>query len=384
MNAEFQQILQDSLSAKTFVKLTLSDKKDKKADIKKVLIKQVDLKKGLHLSFVYRHETKDITKNLPITEGIAAISDLLTNDFKQALLFTTQQDFHYTAVGKTKITAQKASCTCAPTLSHDKEKMRLISTENNVYLRELGVCTPEGKVKKDMQDKYRQINKYIELFEGILKDLKKEKEVSIVDMGSGKGYLTFAMYDYLTNTLGMDAKVAGVELRPNLVKDTNALAKKAKFENLTFIEGRIEEVELPAFDALIALHACNTATDDAIYRGIVSGAKLIVCAPCCHKQIRQEISKDNQLKAITKHGILLERQAETLTDAMRSLYLEAYGYKTQVFEFIATEHTPKNVIIAAIKVKDVETPDADKLKEIEDLKRLFGIKEHYLGKVLGL
>lgn len=382
MNTEFKHILDESLTANTFIKLTLSDKKEKKQEIKKVLIKLVDLKKGLHICFVYRYDTKDVTKNLPVAEGVAHIDELLTDSFKQALLFTTTNDYHYTTVGKNKITAQPASCKCAPTHSHDKEKARLIKAENNVYLRELGVCTNEGKVRKDMQDKYRQINKYVELLEGALKDLKKSDALSIVDMGAGKGYLTFAMYDYLTNTLGIDTSIAGVELRPNLVKDGNALAHKAGFDKLKFIEGRIEEVELPHIDVLVALHACNTATDDAIQRGITSGAKLIVCSPCCHKQIRQEISKNNQLSAITKHGILKERQAEIITDTIRALILEAYGYKTQVFEFIATEHTPKNVIITALKQEDVETPNADKLKEVQDIKRVFGIEKHYLETIL--
>ncbi|MDA3854231.1 MAG: SAM-dependent methyltransferase, partial [Bacteroidales bacterium] len=263
-------------------------------------------------------------------------------------------------------------------LTHDKEKNRLIRTEGNVYLKELGVTTAEGKVKKDMQDKFRQINKYIEILDGAIKELKNEKSLHIADMGAGKGYLTFSLYDYLSQSLHIDTTMTGVELRPKLVKDCNAIAQKAGFTQLQFVEGRIENIELPAFDVLVALHACNTATDDAIYRGIVSKAKLIICSPCCHKQVRQEISKDNALSAITKHGILKERQAEIITDAIRALYLEAYGYKTQVFEFIATEHTPKNIIITAIKVKEVTEADPAKLEEVAQLKALLGVKHHYL------
>lgn len=378
MNPEFSFLIQQHINDNTFIKLTISDRRHKKHEISKVLIKLVSLKKGLHLSFVYRYETKDITKNYPVEEGIQNIDALLSQDFKQALLFTTKEDVHYTAMGKTKIKVKKASIKQAPTLSHDKEKKRLISAEGNIYLKELGVTTAEGKVKKDMQDKYRQINKYIEIVDAALKDLKNEKSLHIVDMGAGKGYLTFSLYDYLSQTLKIDTSVTGVELRPNLVKDCNAIAQKAEFRQLNFVEGRIESVELAQLDVLVALHACNTATDDAIYRGIISNAKLIVCSPCCHKQVRQDMAKDNTLSAITKYGILQERQAEIVTDAIRALYLEAYGYKTQVFEFIATEHTPKNIIITALKVKDVKSPDASKLEEVKKLKALLGVEKHYL------
>ncbi len=378
MNAEFKFILIDHLNESTFVKLTLSDKKDKKQDVNKVLIKPVMLKKGLHLSFVYRYDTKDITKNYPTDEGVNQIELLLNNDFNQALLFTTEKDYHYSSASKNKISESKASTTQAPNLSHDKEKKRLINTQNNIYLQELKVCDKDGKVRKDMQDKYRQINKFIEIVDGALKELKQNNTLSIVDMGAGKGYLTFSLYDYLTNSLKIDTHITGVEQRPNLIKDCNAIANKANFSQLQFIEGRIESVSLPQFDILVALHACNTATDDAIFRGISSDAKMIICSPCCHKQIRQEIPKDNALSAITKFGILKERQAEIITDAIRALYLEAYGYKTQVFEFIATEHTPKNIIITALKDQKHKNIDQSKLQEIQKIKQLFGIKNHYL------
>lgn len=378
MNPEFKSLLTSHIADTTFIKLTLSGKRHKNQEVNKVLIKLALLKKGLHLSFVYRHTTKDITKNYTIDEGLQHIAHLLSQDFKQALLFTPQKDIHYTATGKTKITVNKASITVAPSLSHDKVKKRLICTEKNIYLKELGVTTAEGKVKKDMQDKFRQINKYIEILDGTIKELKNEKSLHIVDMGAGKGYLTFALYDYLNKTLKIDSTITGIEQRPNLVETGNSIAQKADFKQLQFIEGRIENIELPPFEVLIALHACNTATDDAIYRGIISKAKLIVCSPCCHQQLRQEISNDNALNAITKHGILKERQAEIATDAIRALYLEAYGYKTQVFEFIATEHTPKNVIITALKTQEVKQPIAKKLEEVAKLKALLGVKNHYL------
>ncbi len=378
MNAEFLFLLKDHIDNKTFIKLTISDKQNKQQDTQKVLIKPVQLKKGFHLSFVYRYATKDVTKNYLIEESIQEITRLMESEFKQALLFTTQEDIHFIPKAKKKINIKKATITKAADLSHDKNKKRLISTENNVYLQALKVTSPDGKVRKDMQDKYRQINKYIEIVDGALKELKNEKSLSIVDMGAGKGYLTFSLYDYLNTNLKIDASVLGIELRPQLVRDCNAIAEKASFDNLSFKEGFIESVELPDFDVLVALHACNTATDDAIYRGITSNAKVIICSPCCHKQVRQDMNKNNALQAITRFGILKERQAEIATDAIRALFLEAYGYKAQVFEFIATEHTPKNIIITAIKVKDVSEPIPEKMEEIRRLKSLIGLDKHYL------
>jgi hypothetical protein len=197
-------------------------------------------------------------------------------------------------------------------------------------------------------------------------------------MGSGKGYLTFALYDYLTNTLGKKPVMTGVEFREDLVKSCNLIAEKSKFDQLNFIAGTIEEVELKGIDILIALHACDTATDDAIYRGITAGASLIVCAPCCHKQIRKEMNVTNELHSLVKFGILKERQAEIITDTIRALILEAYGYKTKVFEFISTEHTPKNVMIVGRKTAG-ENPAKEKIfRDIAAIKASFGIKGHYL------
>lgn len=258
----------------------------------------------------------------------------------------------------------------------------MITTANNIYLRELGVITADWKVKNSMQDKYRQINKYIEIIDGILRNTNLDNTLNIVDMGAGKGYLTFALYDYLHNVLKKTATVIGVELRKELVTDCNAIAQKSDFNNLSFKAGTIKQVELPDTDMLIALHACDTATDDAIFRGINADAKIIICAPCCHKQVRKQMNPTDDLNLITQFGILKERQAELLTDGIRALLLEAYGYKTKVFEFIATEHTPKNVLIVAVKHKNSKIPDYKILEKIENIKKIHGIEYHYLEKLL--
>jgi len=381
---EFLKTIHNSLNNNDFIKITLSNKRIKSSDLKTVFAKVVSIKSGIKLSFVYRYPTKDITKNFDFTESIQLIEKMLKTDFFQADLFTSKADWHLITNenNNVRITQKPASIAVVPAFLHDVEKNRLIDLENNVYLQELGIATSDWKIKKDMQDKFRQINKYIEIVDGIINSASLPASFSIVDMGSGKGYLTFALYDYLTNKLKLNPSIVGIELRKELVDNCNAIAKKAGFANLSFQAGTNETAELSSIDMLIALHACDTATDEAIFRGIKMNAKVIICAPCCHKQIRKQINPTNELKEITKHGILLERQAEIITDAIRSLILEAYGYKTKVFEFISTEHTPKNVLIVGVKKNNENTINQEVLTQITAIKKLYNIDYHHLEKLL--
>jgi len=379
----FLDYILNSLENKEFQKITISHKRDDSNTLKNVFAKAAVLKAGMKLSFVYRYPTKDITKNFDFEVGIALIGEILDKDFYQADLFTTISDWHYTVNknGISRMSKTPPTITEAVLYTHDKIKKRFITLENNVYLRELGIATADAKVKKDMEDKFRQINKYIEIADSIVSSAALPSGFHIVDMGSGKGYLTFALYDYLNNVLKLSAEITGVELRNELVESSNRIAKMAGFGKLKFQTGSIETTELAQIDMLIALHACDTATDDAIYRGIRADSKVIICAPCCHKQVRKQINPENDLKSITKFGILEERQAEILTDGIRALVLEAYGYKTKVFEFISTEHTPKNVLIVGIK-KGNGKVDESILDQIKNIKKVYNIQYHQLEKLL--
>lgn len=378
-----------SIEKQTLIKITLGNRKSKTADLKNVFIKPILLKNEVKLSFIYRYPTKDITKNFDIKESIVLIERMMQDEFNNADIFTTEADLHFSIQksGTAKIVHRSASLTTGRELNkHDKEKIRIIKPAGNIYLKELGITTADGLVKKDMQDKYKQINRYIEIIEGIIKDLKFNKNVNVIDMGSGKGYLTFALYDYLVNKLNLSANITGIELREELVIKCNRIALAADYANLVFKSGTIQNAVVSNTDLLIALHACDTATDEAIYSGIKAAAKVIICAPCCHKQIRKQMAPDNELKSVTNHGILLERQAEIITDAIRALLLEAHGYKTKVFEFISTEHTPKNVLIVAINsTKEFKQQTKQIfLDKTASLKNLFGIKVHYLETLLEL
>ena len=381
----FLQNISASFAGQQLIKITLGNKREKSAELKNIFIKPVTIKNTAKLSFTYRNNTNDTFKNYDIKESLILIEKMLQTDFYNADLFTASNDFHLSAdkSGTVKIITRPASLVIKEDAQqHDKQKNRVINSATALYLHELGITTAEGMVKKDMQDKFKQINRYVEIIEGIIKDIDFEKNITVADMGSGKGYLTFALYDYLTANLKLSTTVTGIEMREDLVKKCNTIAAAVNYKNLIFKKGTIQDVELKSIDMLIALHACDTATDDAIYKGIKAKAKVIICAPCCHKQIRKEMAPDNELKNITKHGILLERQAEIVTDTIRSLILEAHGYKTKVFEFIATEHTPKNVLIVGTKSEKTEAAKKESLDKVTGLKNIFNIKTHYLETLL--
>ncbi len=371
------------ISKKEFIKLVLSNQRDRASELKSIIITMVELKKGIRLNFVYRHKTKDITKNYDLEEAMVLVKKSLEADFYNADLFSDQETFRLliTGSGKVKIRSSQPLLKPASSLSHDHLKERIIATQNNIYLRELGILNANFEVRSEMNDKYLQINRYIELIAPFIRELVLPDGFHVADMGSGKGYLTFALYDYLANILGKNPVMTGVETRRDLVKLSNAIAEKSAFDRLKFICGTIREAALEKIDILIALHACDTATDDAIFRGITSGASLIVCAPCCHKQVRKEFHVSNELKSVMKHGILEERQAEIVTDGIRAMMLEAHGYKTKVFEFISTEHTPKNVMIVGRKSPGKPAGRKKILEDIEAVKKLFGIERHYLEEL---
>jgi len=381
---KFLTLVKNSITENTFVRLTLSKNRERGNDLKKVIFKLATIRKSLQLSTIFRHKTKDITKNFLLDKGIEEIKQLLDYQFFIANLFTVKEDIslEISADGKEKTRHTKPTFSTLPARSHDKTKQRFI-TETH-YLKALGVLDAKGRIQKDKGDKYKQINKFIEIIDGLVRQhpiLKKQKNIEVVDMGAGKGYLTFALYDYLVNIFKTSATVRGIEIRPDLIEKCNRIAQKVGFQELFFEEGYISDFQIATTDILIALHACDTATDDAIFKGIKANAQLIICAPCCHKQIRQQIKGSKTLQPILDFGILKERQAEMITDTIRALLLEAAGYKTKVFEFISTEHTGKNVMIIGQKHTNNYNKETY-LKKIADLKTEFGIDYHYLEKLI--
>ncbi len=386
---DFLGHINNSLNNNTFISVSLGNYKGNDQELKNIYLKKIKIKQEEKFSFVYKYQTKDITQNFDLANGIQEIKSSLTSGFNVGNLFTTENDFQFERLPNAKIRLKKSAPTKSeiPDQKHDHIKKRLIEANGNNYLTELGITDAHGEVFKRAQDKYRQINQYIHILSSMIDELPQTSIINVADMGSGKGYLTFALYDYLTNVKKLNAKVTGVEYRSDMVALCTNIAKKTGFENLSFEEGTIENYEIDNTQVLIALHACDTATDDAISKGIQAKSELIVVAPCCHKQIRKSIEKGkikNDLDFITRHGILMERQAEMVTDGIRALILEYFGYKTKIFQFVSDAHTPKNVMITAQLQKNPTQNKKAILADIEHTMNYFGIDYHHLKRNLGI
>jgi Methyltransferase domain len=382
-------------------------------DVQRVMVRAVDLKGQPHLSFLLRHPTKDITKNHPLEEGLALVKQWLAAGlFRNAHLHTPVQELQlaFSKKGKASLRSGKPSnardtgeplgaegdeaqattpssaselaAPRAPTLAHNREKHRLIEL-NRPFLHELGVTDVQGRLVPAMSRKYKQINKFIEVLQAALErsPLANAKALNVVDFGSGKGYLTFAVHDWLRHHQGVEAVVTGVELRDELVQLCQGVISRLGLQGMQYEQGDVREYHPAALNVMIALHACDIATDYAIHLGIRAGAEVILCSPCCHKQVRPQLLSPHPLRPILQHGIHLGQEAEMLTDGLRALLLDAAGYDTQVFEFISLEHTNKNKMILA--VKRAKAQDATEvLGQIRDIKAFYGIQAQCLEDLL--
>ena len=411
--ARFHSLLTEAITHGTLAKLTLG-KPRPAADptLRNVFARLVTLKAGPHLTLVYRHATRDITKNIPATEAPSALAALLADSFLDAHLFTplaTAQLEQSPDPGKPARLRIKAadSAPSAPAPTHDRAKTRLLATEAP-WLRALGITNERGLPREGMAHKYRQIEKFAELLQDLLAESGLTTELpapsspppdlgsplQIADMGSGKGYLTFA----LASLLGPRAQITGIERRADLVALGNRIAHECGLSpHLTFVEGEIpvpphsslgvdhSSSSNPGLDVLIALHACDTATDDALAAGHAAGARLLVVSPCCQKELRPQLVAPTILADALRHGIFQERQAEFITDALRAQILEAAGYRTKVFEFISSEHTAKNLIIAAYRPAGAYTELLPgPAQRARSLAAFYGIRKHRLAQHLGL
>jgi len=377
-NLQHMQNIKDFVSAiteKKFVQATLS-KPRPFSPYKNIFIRPVEIGGKREYQATYRTDSQDQVENFSLSELKIQLQMWLITNFYFADLKTKKEDIRLMQSKKGQLTITRGKADNKPKdTSHDRKKKRLIA-ENAPFLVALGLSSKNGKVHSHGQRKYKQVNRYVELMKNLIKE---DKVNHIIDMGSGKGYLTFALYDYLKkHNSGITIK--GIELREDLVNKCNEIAKEVSYKGLTFTKGSIESTRIGNSDMVIALHACDIATDMAIYAGIEGKAKYIAVSPCCHKQIRKEMKRtDSVINTIIQHGIFKERQAEMITDTIRALLLESVGYETSIFEFIETEHTPKNVMITA---KYTGKVNQNSLKQIEDLKKEFGIESHYLETLL--
>lgn len=382
--AQFLDLLQTSLSQNAFIKLVLARYVGAEAELQRLIIKPAIIKQQPCLSFVYRYKTRDITKNLPLAEAVELIAGLLPESFRTAHLLSLCEEVQL-EFGKKKSTlfiSKAQQLREAPSAGHDREKKRYLEL-SRPFLTDLGVTNAQHELIPAMSRKWKQINKFIEVFAHALTSspLQLDQPIKVADFGSGKGYLTFAIHDYLRNSLGAEGQVTGVELREDMVSLCNAAAARLEHPGLDFQHGDVRSVAPSALDVMIALHACDIATDYAIHMGIRSGAAIIMCSPCCHKQIRLQIQSPSLLRPMLQYGLHMGQQAEMVTDSLRALLLEACGYETKVFEFISLEHTNKNKMILAVKRAGPVKP-GELLARIQELKAFYGIQEQCLETLL--
>ncbi|RLZ11275.1 SAM-dependent methyltransferase [Acinetobacter sp. 2JN-4] len=373
--------VQQAIENRSFDRLILSQYKGELADLEKMTFRIIELQGQAVLSCLYHHKTQDITKNYTMDEGVERIAALLAHS-KQANLFSATQEIQLKKnKKKAMLNAQKKQATGLTEQQHNREKQRYIQ-QQSPFLTHLGITDANGQIIPSMARKWKQINKFIEIFSNAYEHIDASQQaLKIVDFGSGKGYLTFALYDYL-QAQGKTPLITGVELRSNLVEFCQKVADDVGFNYLDFFEGDVRSYSPDKLDVMIALHACDVATDFAIHTGIRLNASMIMCAPCCHKELRPQLRSPEVLQPMLQFGIHAGQQAEMLTDTLRALLLKAYGYETKVFEFVSLEHTSKNKMILATKRKDIQQPDPKIMQQIQALKTMYGIEKQSLELLL--
>ena len=345
-----KELLEKSLNI-DFLGATLSNPKEK-GGIQKVKVRPI-LKKDTLLFQCEEHKNNQVFHNNYEADQVAIVLSEYMEQFKQMQLETKQYRYTVLVSKKGKVTIQKkqqAGCVKEVDLSHNRSKKYILQEGTLVpFLQDLGVMTSEGKIVRTKFDKFRQINRFLEFIEDILPQLDKNKEVTILDFGCGKSYLTFAMYYYLHEMKKYDVRIIGLDLKTDVIRHCNELSEKYGYEKLKFLEGNIADYTgVDEVDMVVTLHACDTATDFALDKAVGWNAKVILSVPCCQHELNGQI-KNDILAPIFKYGLIKERMAALITDAMRAEYLESKGYDVQILEFIDMEHTPKNILIRAVK-----------------------------------
>ena len=389
--SRFLARLAASLQEGTFVKLTLGHPAAPESPLRKLLLRPVTLRGETRCSVVSRFVTRDETKNYAFSEIPTLVAGKLGPEFLSAHLFTESETVQLELGAKPRLKIVAAPRAPAP-LEHDRNRVRWVDA-GAPYLRALEVTDSRGKVRERMGDKFRQIERFVDLLASAFHESSlagSGQPLTLCDMGSGKGYLTFAAYDYFQRVEKRPISVTGVETREDLTRLCNGAAQECGFEKLHFTCSPIADYPLPPrLDILVALHACNTATDDALYAGIRAGAQILLAAPCCHKEARPQVDRAQAagpLGDILRHGLFAERHAEMATDALRALLLERSGYRVRVSEFVAAEHTAKNVMLIATQRREALPAEslADLDRRIAQLKAFYGIEHHRLEQLLQL
>ena len=354
----------------------------------KVTVRPVEIKGEFNLQFSYFDEKKDITKNYPLAEAVHKVNGLLALPFRNLFVESNAGNVQVNFSKKGKALVKESKSATAPTppnLAHDRDKPRLLSDENaRPFLQAVGIMTQDGRIKADMQRKYKQINEFLRQLDEIASfEAWSGSPIHVIDFGCGNAYLTFAVYFYLHNILNLNTHVTGVDVNADLIERHQKKVESLGWEQLYFRVNRIADYQPDISpDIVIALHACDTATDDALAKGILWGSKVIICAPCCQHELQEQLSKvpvPGQMLPVFQDGILSERMGDILTDTFRATILRIMGYRTDVTQFVPIEHTAKNLMIRSVKT--TQTGNERWVDEYRNLKSFWKVTP-YLERLL--
>ena len=377
--------LKKNIQEDKLIKIVFSDRKS--GDFNKVIIKPIILKSTKNIQIESFKDNKAFHKNIDLN-NLQELEDNLKeyiDNFKQILLQIEGSDISFIRKKESFSRKEKESNLIKSSNEHNKKKQYILNEGDKIdFLIELGLMSVEGKILKSSYNKFKQINKYLEFIDDVIEELKAKKlitnHINVLDFGCGKSYLTFALYYYLKNyRKDLTFSIVGLDLKKDVIEFCNKLAKKLNYENLEFLNGNIKDYDKSKeVDLVFSLHACNNATDYSLEKALSLDAKAILAVPCCHHEFFEKIQKNknsefyNTLKIMADNGVVLDKFATLATDSFRSLSLELCGYKTKMIEFIDMEHTPKNILIRAIKSKSSNLKE--KLVEYNKLKEFLGIK----------
>jgi hypothetical protein len=388
----FLHLVRLALASGQFGKLLLSGPVGEEGDdVERLTVRTIELRGEPALSFLWRHRAKDITKNHAPEAGLAEIASLLGERFRNAHLHTATEEVQFAVSRKgretLRVTRVDGSTEAAPAV-HDKAKHRPLDMAHPVWsaLGLTHLVKGEPALVPAMARKWKQINRFVEILSAAVDEAGLAGPVRVADFGSGKGYLTFAVHDWL-QAQGLAPRVTGIELRDDMVRLCSAIVAGENLAGLSFDQGDVRTQAVQPLDVMIALHACDIATDHALHVGLQSGARVIMSSPCCHKELRPQMTLPAVLRPMLQHGIHLGQEAEMVTDSLRALLLESQGYRTQVFEFISLEHTSKNKMILAVKAQGqaaeaLAARRPELLAQIAEIKRFYGLREQRLEQLL--
>lgn len=350
-SAEAVLVIQNAFTDGSLIRATLSRKRVSVAEFPRITIRPIILKGQLAHQFEYCNGSKATHRNLSPADAASEVIHLFESEMDQARILTRDAEYHLCRAADGGITARETRLArVGSALDHNRRKSYLIEEGKPCpFLARLGVMTPDGRVVHNRHDKFRQVNRFLEMVDDVSDRLNHPGPVRVVDFGSGKSYLTFALHYYLAELRGLDVRITGLDRNKEIVDHCCKIASDLNLSNLRFEAGEIAGFTgLDTIDMVVSLHACDTATDDALAKAVQWGARVILAVPCCQHELYAQIAAESQ-QALLRHGILKERVAAILTDALRAQALEIMGYSVQVMEFIETAHTPKNLLIRAVK-----------------------------------